>query len=293
MKKLIGVMAALLLASCGGVGPDSGYTQTEKYDASIDFLTAAYAPFYIISGSNIMPLDYPKEKADLLTPDEKLLLELDYYTPDNVQKIMDRITRYLEKAKAELAAPEYEKLLPWTMYRKVEGLPIKGLWFKRWVENAWYPGEWNPDETLVVAYGDWSSKHPIPKEIFGDILDKIWASVDTEKEVTEHGIDVNTKEITWSPRTYGGVQSDATPIRDALFEATNKTEALWKQVSDFESYKKHLKTLKSDPNNPIVQVMKSFQIRGYLSGFLSTSVAPKNQDTVKQKVEAFLTAWGL
>lgn len=299
MKYLLVLFLAVVLASCGagGVSPNPDYPQTKGYDANQDFLTAIGYPIYILSpGEQSLPADYPVEKDKNYTDEEKLLINLAYYTPENVQKILDRVNRYLAKAKAELPKPDYEKLVPKTGYDSIKELKltIQRVKFER-AEGVSPNYRFEFDKAMTVFYSDiWFQSHPIPFEVIGTKLDELYRPSDEpagkfpDPEDFERGDDYVTLKLPLNE-----IDVKNFPILKDLLADTLKIEAMYAACYSLDGYEANLKTLKTDANNPIVQIMKSFQPREKLNAYMEKNVSPKNQEAVKQKAEAFFKAWGL
>ena len=297
MKIILGVLAALLLASCGGAGPDASYSQTKKYNANEDFLIAIGSPWYIFSkGLQSKPLDYPEEKWEPLSEEERVMVHLEYYTPANVQKILDRVKTYLAKAQNELSPPEYEKLIPQTNFDKTGDSKFSKVEFSR-DSSGGYNTNFNYDKAMTLYYSGFSYiEIPIPYDLYGDLLIKVYEPLEYSETRKPYAVDYANFTTDKSHIVIGkgvGPEDRANYPLDEILAITEKVEAYWKQASSYKTYEKHLQSLKSDPENPIVNVMKSFWIRQNAQARLEKWISPKNRDAFKSKLEAFMTAWGI
>ena len=248
MKKLIGVMAALLLASCGGAGPDSGYINDKEYSANDDFLTAMASPWYILSpGMPQKPLDYPAEKWDPLTAEEKIMVHLEYYTPANVQKILDRVKASLTKSQNELSPSAYEKLIPRTRFDQAGDQSFTGVSFNR---NPRGYKNFNPNEAMHIGYPNTGASMPIDFALFGEMLDqtyKIWEEY--LRDYSNAPVDYVNFSVSEGSIRIGvnvGAEDRANYPLEKILAVTAQVEAYWHEASSYKTYEKHLQTLKTD-----------------------------------------------
>lgn len=298
MKRFIVVAAAaLVLASCGGIGPDSGYINNKEYNANEDFLMAIGSPWYIFSrGLANKPLDYPAEKWEPLTEEERVMVNLEYYTPSNVQKILDRVKTYLARAQNELSPPEYAKIIPQTNFDKTGDSKFLRVEFTR-DGSGGYDKNFDYDKAMSLSYsGVAYIEIPIPYELYGDLLLEVYEPLEYSEVRKPYAIDYANFTKGSNRIVIGkgvGPEDRANYPLDEILAITEKVEGYWKQASSYKTYEKHLQTLKTDPENPIVKVMSSFWIRQNAETRIENWVSPKNKEAFKAKAEAFMAAWGI
>jgi hypothetical protein len=305
MRKVVLVLSVILLASCGGgVRPDSSITKQKGYDPNEDFLMAIGSPLYLFSLKyQAKPLDFPEDNWKKLSEEERLMVCLDYYTPQNVVAILDRVNAYLAKAKAELPQPQYEKLIPQTNQMKIGNLPMMKVRVERSPNAGSAPID--PARAVSIYYGSTGGldyiQIPFPEKLEA-ISDQLWnkrpsyeewlvmASSGFEWDNIKVGLDDKWLEICL-PIEAPYIQK--MPVLAEFESVIQEADMLWKAFNNFNTYGANLKTLKSDPKNPIRRVMLTFKIREGLESYIKKNVSPKNQAIFKTKAEAFMKSWGI
>jgi len=297
MKYLPAFILLAILTSCGaaGVAPNPDYAKTKGYDPGQDFVTAVGHPLYLFAsqGQQSLPEDYPKDLGAKLSNDEKLLVNLEYYTPTNVQKIMDRISGFLTKAKNELSPADYEQVVPVTQYQRTAKMEMEKIILDR--PHGSNEAGYDLNKGMQVVYDGTIFNHPAPWEAFGGSLDSIWAAdgVDFDSLGNSMGVWRDTQTITLQPKYIEEKEYEALPTLKAAVEASKKIEDAYRSYYSVEGYQASLKELGTNPQTPITMILKSYKLRDQLETYLKTSVSPKYQEAVKQKAEAFFKAWGL
>lgn len=271
MKALFLMIVSILILTSCGPAPKIDYWKTKSYNVTLDLNDAIYHPLYLFMDTNKfdvqdavfndysgikLPYGYEPPQGKELDRIHRLMLDLDYYTPDNERKIFKRIHDYLDNAKRTLSEDDYRNIVLSTYYEHCS------------IGNIAYGFEKNKDIKLTIYYDLETNSGLI---------------------ILSQNIIISTKNSQYSLLSKK-IKNDPS---DNLYQDLKAFTDKYTKVFTYNGYQDALSHFSNNSENLLRTLMISQGLRQSFKSYLNNYIPPKYQQIVSQKAEAFFKAWGI